>query len=248
MNANIKTKLDIERADLYVSPAGNDAWSGTSPTPNADRADGPLATLTRARDVIRALKGSSGIPEGGIVVEVLRGSYEMPRPLTLSAEDSGTETDPIVFRSRGESVLIGGKSLKGFALVKDPAVLERLDPAARHNVVQTDLAAQGITDLGGITAQGWGEGQPGLELFFKGRRMTIARWPNEGFVEIASIDVDGNTELKNRVTLSGQMRGSNEGRFVYEGDRPKRWLDEKDAWLHGHWFWDWADQRQKSNL
>ena len=39
--------------------------------------------------------------------------------------------------------------------------------------------------------------------------------------------------------------GDRIGRIVYSGDRPKRWLGERDVWLHGYWFWDWAEQRQK---
>ena len=35
------------------------------------------------------------------------------------------------------------------------------------------------------------------------------------------------------------------GRFMYDGDRPKRWVGEKDSWVHGYWFWDWSDERQK---
>ena len=40
-------------ADFYVAPDGNDGWSGRSPKANADRTDGPFATLERARDAIR---------------------------------------------------------------------------------------------------------------------------------------------------------------------------------------------------
>ena len=36
---------------LYVSPAGRDEWSGKLPGPDAAGNNGPLATLTRARDV-----------------------------------------------------------------------------------------------------------------------------------------------------------------------------------------------------
>ena len=32
---------------------------------------------------------------------------------------------------------------------------------------------------------------------------------------------------------------------MYEGDRPKRWTHENDVWVHGYWFWDWSDERQK---
>src|SRR5690606_20263702 len=30
-------------------------------------------------------------------------------------------------------------------------------------------------------------------------------------------------------------------RFVYSGNRPARWQNSKDVWLHGFWGRDWAD-------
>jgi hypothetical protein len=68
--------------------------------------------------------------------------------------------------------------------------------------------------------------------------MTLARWPNQGFVHI--VDVVGGQPLDVRGTV-----GDTVGKFAYEGDRPKRWVGEKDIWLHGYWFWDWADEREK---
>lgn len=228
------------RPSLYVSTVGSDAWSGTS----GDRA---LATMEGARDALAAMRKTGKLPPGPVVVELLEGTYQLTRPFTLTEEDSGTEGAPIVYRAaRGAKVvLVGGKLVKGFAPVTDPDVMERLDPAARGNVVQTSLPDQGVADFGKITAPTWTEGQPGLELFFRGKRMTLARWPNEGFVKIVSIDVPGNTPLINRVTRSGKVKACQEGRFVYEGDRPSRWVNETDGWLHGHWFWDWADQRMR---
>ncbi|MDD4019648.1 MAG: hypothetical protein PHV28_17095, partial [Kiritimatiellae bacterium] len=43
---------------FYVSTKGNDAWSGGLPAPNRAGTDGPFATVTRARDAVRALKTS----------------------------------------------------------------------------------------------------------------------------------------------------------------------------------------------
>jgi hypothetical protein len=240
-------EMRAARADFHVSETGDDGWSGSLPQPSPDGRDGPFATLERARDAVRAAKAARGAPRRALVVEVSAGTYQLTKPLALTAADSGTESAPVIYRgAKGAEVrLMGGRILSGFAPVTDRQVLDRLDPAARGKVLQTNLREQGIADLGGIAGTGCNRGQPGLELFFRGRRMTIARWPKEDFVRIASIDVEGNTPLRNRVTLSGAMRGSNEGRFVYEGDRPRRWVGEKDAWLHGHWFWDWADERQK---
>ena len=35
-------------ADFYVSPSGNDNWSGTLANPNQSLTDGPFATIDRA--------------------------------------------------------------------------------------------------------------------------------------------------------------------------------------------------------
>jgi len=98
-------------------------------------------------------------------------------------------------------------------------------------VVQADLRALGITPYGEVKGGG-------LELFFDDKPMTLARWPNEGFIKITGL-VEPNT-----VDVHG-AKGSKTGKFMYEGDRPKRWAGEKDIWMHGYWFWDWSEQRQK---
>ena len=46
----------VAEATFYVSPEGNDAWSGKLPAPNKQESDGPFATLVRARDAIREMK------------------------------------------------------------------------------------------------------------------------------------------------------------------------------------------------
>ena len=218
---------------LYVSPTGNDAWSGTLAEPNTARSDGPLASLEGARDQIRKRKKAEGLPDGGVTVWVAGGVYERSQTFDLGVEDSGAEKSPIVYRGQpgAEVRLIGGKRVTGFRPVSDPAVLQRLDPAARGKVLQTDLRALGITDYGEA-------GGGGIELFFQDKPMRVARWPNQGFVKIA--EGLGPTPVDVRGT-----KGCAEGIFAYDGDRPRRWIGENDVWLHGYWFWDWADQREK---
>jgi hypothetical protein len=198
-----------------------------------DAGSGPFATLERARDEIRDLKRTGNIPADGIVVELAGGEYELSQPFALTAEDSGTETAPIIYRAReGETVkLIGGKAITGFSHVTDPEVLRVLDEDARGWVYQADLKAHGITEYG--SPEGGG-----IELFFDDQPMPLARWPNDGFVHIKDV-VD-----EDPVNVRGTI-GDRSGKFHYEGDRPTRWLQETDLWLHGYWFWDWADQRMK---
>lgn len=209
---------------LHVAPQGNDAWSGQS--------DRPLATLAGARDAIRRLKKAGPLPAGGVRVEIHAGRYELAKPLELGTADSGTPAAPIVYQgAKGQpKVICGGRRVKDFRPVTDPAVLARLEPGARGKVLQASLPAQGITDYGRADGSGLG-------LYFQDRPMTVARWPNEGFVRIVGL-VGGNP-----VDVRG-TKGDHIGKFYYDGDRPNRWQAENDAWLHGYWFWDWADQRQ----
>lgn len=44
-------------ATYYVATNGSDAWSGTLAEPNPEKTNGPFATLTRARDAVRAHNG-----------------------------------------------------------------------------------------------------------------------------------------------------------------------------------------------
>ena len=59
---------------IYVSPQGNDHWSGTINQPNAEQSNGPLLTLTAARDKIRELK-SAGKQDEPIEIVVASRSY-----------------------------------------------------------------------------------------------------------------------------------------------------------------------------
>ncbi len=221
--------LPVQAATIFtISPTGSDANPGTDSQ--------PFATLERARDAVRALQRP--LPQGGVAIEVHAGTYELVRPLELGIEDSGTPDAPVVWRAcKGDTVrLASGRTLRGWQLVTDAQVLQRLDSAARGHVWQADLRAHGITQYSEMkSAPAWGSSETGLEVFFRDRPMTLARWPNEGYSTIGSTP-DLNYDVRG-------TRGTASGRFTFEGDRPARWANEPDVMLHGWWFWDWADQR-----
>jgi len=220
-------------AAFYVSPDGNDAWTGTLAAPNELSSDGPFFTIERARDAVRALKQAGPLPTGGVKVVLRGGRYALKKTLELTAEDSGTAEAPVVYAAQpGEKVfLTGGVRVPAFEPVSDPAILERVSPEARGPMVQADLKALGIAEFGAPN-------DGGVEVFFQNKAMTLARWPNEGFVNIKDLSVPDDHQIHG-------IPGSRTGKFIYDGDRPSRWVGEKDAWLHGYWFWDWSDQRQK---
>ena len=78
---------------FYVSPNGNDSWSGSLAEVNASRSDGPFASIQAARDAIRRLrkKGSLSSP---VTVYLRGGQYPLSETVIFTDEDSGTPKAP----------------------------------------------------------------------------------------------------------------------------------------------------------
>jgi hypothetical protein len=229
--------VGLAATDYYVSVSGSDEWSGRQASPNGNGA-GPLATLQGARDTIRQMKASTGLPEGGVIIWIAPGTYSLDAGFVLTSEDSAEPGKPIVYgaTTEGQVQISGGKAVTSWQTVNDAAILNRLEPAARRHVLQTNLKAQGISDFGKLRSRGFGRATVpgGLELFFKDQPMTLSRWPNEGFLNIAGFPEPTGDE-------HGGTLGQLSTGFYYEGDRPSRWAETEDIWVHGYWAYDWAN-------
>ena len=221
---------------VFVSPNGSDQNPGSKSK--------PFATLERARDALRTLQQENKFPKRGLTVWLRGGDYLRTNSLELTKADSGNVNAPIIWRSykNERARLLGGRVLTGFQPVADAAILTRLDEKARGHVVQLNLRALGITDYGEMKTRGFGRSAMAhCELFFANRPMTLARWPNEGeFVKIA-----GYPEASGRKDEHGGKQGQLEAGFNYAGDRPRRWRDPSDLWVHGYWAYDWANSYER---
>jgi hypothetical protein len=104
-----------EPLEIYVSPQGADIWSGRLAQPNAERTDGPVATLERARDLVGQAR-AAGPVEGRPRIIVAAGRYQLTRPLVLSAQDSNAiyEAAP-----GARPILSGGRIITGFVSSED---------------------------------------------------------------------------------------------------------------------------------
>jgi hypothetical protein len=222
-------------ADFYVAINGDDAWSGELPEPTPGRTDGPFRTLERARDEVREIKAAGPAASKTVTVVVRGGVYTLSQTFTLEAQDSGSPEAPVVYQSSpGETVILaGGPTVppEAFRPVTDARALERIHPAARAQVLQADLRALGITALGSFPAKY--QGTPAApELFFNDQRMTLARWPNEGWTTIARIIDPGSCPRTGDEGTRGAV-------FEYSGDEPSHWNVDAGVWLHGYWCYDW---------
>jgi len=153
---------DLSSGDLYVSPQGDDAWSGRLAEPNNEGTDGPVATICRARDIVRERK-QSGRLTGAITVWVRGGRYALKEPITFGPEDSG----PITYAAYpGEEVIFdGGVSLKGW------------------QVTQRGGKTMWVIDLPAVREGKWYFRQ----LFVNGHRCPRPRLPKEGFFWMANV-------------------------------------------------------------
>ena len=191
----------LPASDFYVSPQGSDRNPGNKGK--------PFATLERARDAARSAQH-----ESAVTIWLRGGTYTRSSTFVLSAADSGTASAPVVYRAvPGETARIfGGKAIRGFR-------------KWRGSILQTNLRRQGVTDFGQMTSRGFSRTHvAGLELFFAGRPMTLARWPNRGWAHINAATPEKATD-----------------RFAFDGDRPARWVKSPDVWVYGYWTYDWAD-------
>ena len=136
--------------------------------------------------------------------------------------------------------MVGGSVVEDFAPVADPGVLARLPAEVRGKVLVADLKRQGISDYGTIPH--------GMDLYCKGNRMRIARYPNEGWLSIADVPQSGDSLINpgdKKVIRSGHPAGRHYGRFSYSGNQPVGWKESGDIWMHGYFVWDWRDAYQK---
>ena len=221
--ALLASTASADAADLFVSPSGSDANPGTL--------ERPLATVERARDLMRSHKAA-----GPATVHLRAGTYLLRESVSFTAEDSGTASAPAIYKAyRNEEVhMVGGRmvNVSQFKPVSDPKIGARLDPAARGNVVELDLSRLSIRHAERPADMFVGTGGL-MELYFNNRRMPISRWPNGGYTTMKEV-IDGGT-------VDARAHG---GAFIYRGDRPERWTAalSDGVWIAGFWRVPWVVQ------
>lgn len=138
--------------DLYLAPDGRDDWTGRIARPNAERTDGPLATLAGARDAARKLASTR---PGPIRVAIADGTYRLTEPVLFTPEHGGKSGSPIIYEASpgAHPVFTGGRPITGFREENGRWVAQVPDPTWTFE-----------------------------QLFVNGKRAIRARTPNEGYL------------------------------------------------------------------
>jgi hypothetical protein len=158
--------MEPQALTFFVSPNGDDAWSGRAADPAPAGNDGPFATLARARDAVRTLR-AVGAQQQAITVVLRGGRYPLAAPLVFGPEDSG----PVTYAAyEGERPIIdGGQRIEGWRI-------ERVNERSCW-VVDLPEVVDGIWYF--------------RQLWVNGERRQRARVPKDGFYWME--DVPGTT-------------------------------------------------------
>ncbi len=177
------------KAAFYVVPEGNDQWTGTLPAPNADRRDGPFATIPRAQQAVRALKADR--PGQPITVMLSGGSYYLSEPLVFTPQDSGTDRAPVswVAAPGQQPVISGGVRLAGFQATAE----------GRWQVALPEVAAGNWTFC---------------QLFVNGHRCYRPRLPKDSYYLVKEGPSRGDERFDHFTFKAGQIHSS----WVNPGD------------------------------
>jgi hypothetical protein len=101
-----KASSILKTGTFFVAPNGSDSWSGRKPVPNANRTDGPFATLAAACNAAQEM----GTKRPRKVI-IQSGRYFLNKPLVLTDKDSGLTIEA----SPGDMVnLYGGREVTGW--------------------------------------------------------------------------------------------------------------------------------------
>lgn len=228
----------LAAASLHVSPLAAPGGDGS--------AGAPFQHLEQARDKIRAERQSGKLPPGEpIMVLLAPGDYLIGSTLELESGDGGAPGAPVIYRSEtpGGARVSGGLILPSasFHPIPEGAVRDRLDPGVRDKVVCCQLPV-------GVALPAYPDAYigkpPAPWLYFAGRQMPLARWPNEDAPDggWSSFSKAVDTGLPREDSPDPEMRKLHPGSFVCGDPRASRWNLDEGVWLMGYWTHDWAEQ------
>ena len=207
------------KADLFVSPGGSDRNPGTEEL--------PFRTITTARDAARRRSEP-------VTVEVQAGVYT--ECLEFDRADSGD-----TYLTRENAVITGGVQIP-YRETEEPSeeMRARLCPEAAERVRAIDLKRYGVSRevyetlyaIGRYSTDGKYDGVSSgvnLEVFEDGCRMTLARYPNQGWLTLADVaDVGDAAEFPPQNYWRGweERRNHRSGLYIIDeetNERVKGW-------------------------
>ena len=176
-----------EKADFYVSPLGNDNWTGTLSVPNSSGTDGPFLTIERAQKAVRQLKAQvykpkdipvqkayigSPHPLGSgkdILVYIRSGVYSLNKPLLFEHADGGERIETNLPTGAFE-----------YHKLRDHYVTYAAFPGEKP-IITSAQPVNGWKQNGKVWTAKFDAGSAGM-LVVNGKQQILARTPNKDYL------------------------------------------------------------------
>lgn len=172
--------------------------------------------------LVQSKAWQAALPKGVKTVRLVLqpGVYRLAAPLSLTWGNGATAG--VALEISGPGARLNGATVLALSAGATDA---RLPAAARPLVLQADLPVPEVA----LPPRGFGLPIRPVagELFFQGRAMPVAQWPNAGY---------------GRVVRSGNLPADDKRSFAVEGRSAAEWADEPDLRVFAYWFHDWAAQ------
>lgn len=197
-----------DKNEIFVAPDGSDMNPGTKSR--------SLSSVYKALELVAKDNRDK-------IIYLREGTYYLDSTLPINRISN------LVIRPyKNEKVIFtGAKKIRGFKrLHKKVPGFNRIQDSVRAHIYYVDLRSLGIHSYGQIKPRGFRRKimPSGLMLYFNGHQMTIARWPNRGWLHIHHVPE----------SLNGKG-------FAFAENRPSKWHQPDRIWMHGYWKWNWAD-------
>lgn len=134
-----KFKLISKNTEVfYVSPDGNDNFSGLYPEINSNKKDGPFKTIEKAKEVIRQ-KNLSG-KSFNATVYLREGKYYINSTIIFMQKDC-SRGNKVTFKNYREEkpILIGGERIKGWRKYKDSIYVANVEDLEVNSIYENGL-------------------------------------------------------------------------------------------------------------
>ncbi len=214
---NIITEKEAETGNaFYVSTDGNDSNPGTIAE--------PFLTLDAAQKAAREC-------EGECIVYFREGEYRFDSQIDFNAKDNDTtyaayNLEKVTFTNTK------GIPYSAFSAIEDETVKEKIiDNTAKEKVMCVNLSDLGITKFGKLS-QLFGVDigvVPEPTLCCDNKKMTLARYPNNGFLDITGVKATESDDSSKSFLISGDGFG-----------RAEFWQDNESVWQYGYISNNWA--------
>ena len=218
-----RPKSDRKPITIYVSPGGDDRWSGRRATANRSGSDGPLATIPAAVRAAAAAK-EGGEPPAPVTIALRQGEYVLDEPLVIEPGHSGSrgrsdrkiELEPnrwlTITNYRDETAVIGGgRGVDGFEPTTLPTGVEAW-----------------VADLPEVRRGEWNF----RELWVNGRRCRRPTLPREGRFRV----VDPMFDPPKHASWVDRARAV-KPRFKFADGDLARWRNLQDVEFVALHFW-----------